>query len=130
MSNGTVAQIHRGLAFGFLALAIVQYFLAGLGVFGESYDPHRGVGFGLEGLSLILLILAAVGRRESLASSGALFVLMIIQSALANAGEDVAVLGALHPLNGLLLLFVAHQTARGLPLPIGGGSRGSHATPS
>ena len=35
-------------------------------------------------------------------------------------------LGALHPVNGLLILFVAHQTARGLPLPIGargGGER-------
>ena len=50
-----------------------------------------------------------------------LLVLTILQSLWAGLGEDTsAVFGALHPLNGLLILFVAHQAARGLPLPIGG----------
>src|SRR3712207_8459906 len=39
--------------------------------------PHRGVGLFLVLSSLILLILAAVGRREALVPSAALFVLMI-----------------------------------------------------
>jgi hypothetical membrane protein len=122
----TVASIHRGLGFGFVALALLQFFFAGLGVFGEGYDPHRVMGMILVAAALVLVILAAAGRRETLMQSGVLLVLMILQSVLAQVGEDVSILGALHPLNGLLILFVAHQTARGLPLPFGGASRGSH----
>ena len=52
---------------------------------------------------------------------------MILQTVLAIVGEDVTVLGGLHPVNGLLILFVAHQTARALPLPfVGGGRAGTH----
>jgi len=113
----TVARIHRGLAFFFLLVAIVAFFLAGLGAFGaESFEPHQGSGSLLVLLSLILLILAAVGRREALTQSAVLFGLMIVQMVLGVAGEDVGVLGGLHPVNGLLILFVAHQAARGLPL--------------
>jgi hypothetical protein len=116
----TVARIHRGLAFFFLAVGLVAFFLAGLGAFGaESFDAHRGSGSLMVLLSLILLILAAVGRREVLTQSGVLFGLMLVQMGLALAGEDVGVLGGLHPVNGLLVLFVAHQAARGLPLAPG-----------
>jgi hypothetical membrane protein len=122
----SVAKAHRGLGFLFLTLAILQYFLAGIGVFGaglesSDYDPHRIVGSLLTLIALVLLVLAAIGRREALPASGALFVLMIIQTVLAIAGaESSKFIGALHPLNGLLILFVAHQAARGLALPIGG----------
>jgi hypothetical protein len=113
----TVARIHRGLAFFFLAVGLVGFFLAGLGAFGaESFDAHRGSGSLMVLLSLILLILAAVGRREVLTQSAVLFGLMLVQMGLALAGEDIGVLGGLHPVNGLLVLFVAHQVARGLPL--------------
>jgi hypothetical protein len=113
----TVARIHRGLAFFFLAVGLVAFFLAGLGAFGaESFDAHRGSGSLMVLLSLILVILAAVGRREALTQSAVLFGLMLVQMGLALAGEDVGVLGGLHPVNGLVVLFVAHQAARGLPL--------------
>jgi len=69
----------------------------------------------------VLVVLAFLGRREALQASIGLLVLMIIQTVLGAAGEDVSVLGALHPVNGLLVLFAAHQAARGLQLPIGGG---------
>ena len=124
MSN--VASAHRGLAFLFLAIGVIAFFLAGLGAFGEGFDAHRGSGSLLLLLSLVLLILAAVGRREAVKQSAALFGLMIVQMLLAIAGEDVSVLGGLHPVNGLLILFVAHQTARALPLPfVGGGEAGT-----
>ena len=67
------------------------------------------------------MILAVVGRRPALPASGALLVLIILQSLLAVLGtETSSFIGALHPVNGLLILFVAHQAARGLALPIGG----------
>jgi hypothetical protein len=130
MSTGTVPSIHRALGFLFLGLGLIMFFLAGLGTFGESFDPHRIVGSLLTLTSLILLILAAIGRREALIPSAALFGLMIVQTVLAVAGsEGASVIGALHPVNGLLILFVAHQVARGLPLPIGArGGRGPSVT--
>ena len=119
MSTGKVASAHRGLGFLFLGLGLLQFFLAGLGVFGDDgYEPHQAVGSALTLIALILLILAAIGRRESLVPSAVLLGLMIVQTVLAYI--EVTVLNALHPLNGLLILFVAHQAARGLPLPIGG----------
>ena len=121
----SIPRVHRGLGFLFLGLAVLQFFLAGLGVFGDGlgssdYDAHTIVGSLLMLLALILLILAAIGRREALATSGVLLVLMIIQSVLANIGNDASVVAALHPLNGLLILGVAGLTARGMPLPVGG----------
>lgn len=118
----SVVKAHRGLGFLFLGLAVLQFYLAGLGVYGGGlgsgdYDVHRIVGSLLSLIALILLVLAAVGRREALVASGTLFALMILQTLLGNTGTDARVIAALHPLNGLLILFVAHQAARGLPLP-------------
>lgn len=130
-STGGVASAHRGLGFAFLGLGLVMFFLAGLGVFSEShykFDAHRILGTVLTVVALVLVILAVIGRKEALAASGALLGLMILQNILAGVGEDAPVIGALHPVNGLLILFVAHQAARGLPLPIGGGQRGTRRT--
>ncbi len=129
----SVAKAHQGLGFLFLTLAILQFFLAGLGVFGDGlggddYTPHQIVGSLLIVIALVLVILAAIGRRPALPASGALLVLMILQSVLAVLGSETSsFLGALHPINGLLILFVAHQAARGLALPIGGRSPAARA---
>lgn len=118
----STAKAHQGLAFLFLAVGIVSFFLAGLGAFGEGFDAHRISGSLLLLVSLILLILAAVGRREALGQSAILFGLMVLQMALAVLGSEVtSFFGALHPVNGLIILFVAHQAARALPLAMGGG---------
>jgi hypothetical protein len=43
---------------------------------------------------------------------------MVLQMLLAVLGTEVSsFFGALHPLNALLILVVAHQAARALPLP-------------
>ena len=60
---GGAAKAHRVLALLFLAGAVVQFFLAGLGVFGEtSYDAHKIWGGVLTVVSLVVLILAIAGR--------------------------------------------------------------------
>lgn len=114
----TVAKVHQGLGFLFLLGATIMFFLAGTGAFGEGFDPHVDLGRGLQVIALLLVILAAVGRREALVPSVVLLVLMLIQSGLAQIGEDTSFIGGLHPLNGLLILLVAHNTARGIPLPL------------
>lgn len=124
-----VQRTHRGLSFLFLGLGVLQFFLAGLGVFGDGlgtsdYDLHSMSGRLLSGLALILLILAAIGRREALVTSGLLLVLMLVQTGLAQVGNDASVVAALHPLNGLVILAVAGLAARGQPLPVGASPRG------
>jgi hypothetical protein len=111
---GGVARAHRLLALFFLAGAVVQFFLAGLGVFGEtSYDPHQVWGTVLTVISLVVLILAVVGRREALQSSAILFGLMILQNILAGVGDDAPVVGAFHPVVGLIVLGAAMTAASG-----------------
>jgi hypothetical protein len=67
---GGAARAHRVLALLFLAGAVIQFFLAGLGVFGEtSYDAHQVWGGVLTVIALVVLILAFVGRRASSCSS-------------------------------------------------------------
>ena len=122
MDSPTVAKVHKNLAFLFLALALVMLYLAGLGApGGEGFDAHVTLGRILQVLALILVILAAVARRAALVQSGVLLLLILIQSALAAIGDDASVLSALHPVVGVLILFVAHQAARALPLPFVGG---------
>jgi hypothetical protein len=114
---GGAARAHRILALLFLAGAVVQFFLAGLGVFGEtSYDAHQIWGGVLTVVSLVVLILAFVGRREALQASAILFVLMIVQNILGGSGFDAPILGAFHPVVGLAVLGAAGAAAAGTAL--------------
>ena len=104
---------YRILAGLFVAGAVVQFFLAGLGVFGtgEAFGIHATVGTILAFASVVLLVLAGVlalgGRvaRRSAGLAALLVVLMVVQYALVElfAGA-VPALAALHPVNGLLVL--------------------------
>jgi hypothetical protein len=120
-----VGRAHRVLAITFLAGAVIQFFLAGLGAFkfededSSAFDPHAIVGDLLTLIALILLILAVVGRKQAQQASIVLFVLMIIQNVLGAAGADAPILGALHPVNGLLILGVAGLTIAGKPVQLG-----------
>jgi|1186.fasta_scaffold114084_2 hypothetical protein len=115
-SASGVAGAHRALSLLFAIGAGLQFVLAGYAVFGgSSFDAHKTVGDILTVLALIVLILAAVGRREALQSSAILFGLMIIQNVLAAVGDDAPALGALHPLNGLLIIGAAMTAAAGRP---------------
>jgi uncharacterized protein DUF6220 len=117
----TGAKAHRNLAFFFLAGAVVQFFLAGLGVFGEtSYDPHRAWGDALLIISLVLLVMAFTSRRDALQSSAVLFGLMILQLILGGViGDDAPVIAAFHPVVGLAVLGAAGASAAGSRLRFG-----------
>jgi hypothetical protein len=123
-ADGGVARAHRVLATTFLAGAVLQFFLAGLGAFkfdsenSSAFDAHRIVGDLLTLIALILLILAVVGRKQAQQASIVLFVLMIVQNVLGAAGADAPVIGALHPVNGLLILGVAGLTMTGRPVQL------------
>jgi 4-hydroxybenzoate polyprenyltransferase len=103
----------------FLVAGLVQIFLAGMGVFdlngdkladASSLDPHRALGFALGGLSLILLILSLVARvntQTMVVSFVVALLANLVQSILADAGENTAFFGGLHALDGLAILGLA-----------------------
>jgi hypothetical protein len=98
-----------GLTVLFLVGVVVQFFLAGLTVFGgTSIESHRVLGFVLAAAALLLIILALVGRlpRKTVLLTVLLLGLSILQSVLANIGIDEV--AALHPVNALVIAFVAY----------------------
>ncbi len=123
----------RVLGWFVLLGATLQFFLAGLAVFrakpqgsdklfeSSAFDAHRVVGDALILIAFALLVLAIV-NREQVRLAFVLFVLMLVQFGLAAGGSSIASLGALHPVNGVLILGISHFLARG---PGGaGGHRG------
>ena len=119
---GALRMIYRYWAAILLLGVIVQFFLAGLGVFDvlgsadetaqsaeaieDSFEPHSGLGFFLllGGLLLFLLSLGARLGRNRILLSLAVPVLIFLQSLLAGGGEEAAAVGGLHPVNGLIIL--------------------------
>jgi heme/copper-type cytochrome/quinol oxidase subunit 1 len=103
----------------FLLAGVVQIFLAGLGAFrlqdqaaaGDSaFAPHRALGFSMGVVALVILVLAVIARPGARAVVGsAVLVLLtsLMQSLLAGFAEDHVVFGALHALDGLLILGIA-----------------------
>jgi len=118
------AWIYRILITLFAAAVVVEFFLAGLGIFrampGEEepishetfeddFAAHSGLGWYLVPGSLLLLIVILVawtGPRSIIATFG-LVVLAVVQSILGGAGEDAPVAGALHVINALLIMGLA-----------------------
>lgn len=102
--------IYFGLVALYLAGAVVQFFLAGLAVFGDtSFDLHSVLGFILGIASIVLLVVALVGRlpRTLLLLTVLLVGLNVLQLVLANV--DVSEVAALHPVNGVAIVFLAYE---------------------
>jgi hypothetical protein len=108
VSQGRVA--FYGVALVYLLGVVVQFFLAGLAVFGvRGYDAHRGLGFVLGLISLILLALAIGAKmpRSITALSAVLVALNAFQIVLIQI--DIAEVNALHLVNALAIAFVANM---------------------
>ena len=75
-----------------------------------AFAPHRALGFAMAGVAVLILVLAVIARPGARAITGsAVLVLLtsLVQSLLAGLGEDHAVYGALHALDGLLIIPIA-----------------------
>lgn len=99
-----------GFALIYLLGVVVQFFLAGLAVFGvRSYDAHTGLGYVLALISLVLLALAIGAKlpRSVTALSTVLVGLNALQIVLIQI--DVAEVNALHLVNALAIAFVANM---------------------
>ena len=95
-------------ACAFVACAVVQVFLAGLGVFDDpaSFITHRQFGYMFGWLTLAVLVLALVGQapRRIVGLSLLLLVLFAFQSVFVVLRADLPAIAALHPLNGFAIL--------------------------
>ena len=102
---------------GFRALAAltlvgiaVQFFLAGMTVFGggTGWEAHAAIG-GSVGVPIMGLFLMSfiAGLREYRSMAGGLLGLYLLQVALAASGQGQPLIGALHPVNGLLMGLLA-----------------------
>ena len=113
---------YRWLLLVFLLAGVVQIFLAGLGVFhlhsygldasaGDSaLDPHRVLGFTMGGIAILILLLALIARPGGRAIAWAVVLVVqtaFLQSLLAGLGDNAAVWGGLHALDGFLAIAVA-----------------------
>ena len=113
----SIARLALPFAAGaFVACAVVQVFLAGLGVFDDprAFITHRDFGYLFGWLTLVVLVLALVGREPRLITG--LAVLLLVQFALQSVfvalRQSMPVVAALHPLNGFALLAVAVVVVR------------------
>ena len=106
----TARTIYRYLTALFLADVLLQFFLAGAGVFSagpgtaardsSALDPHRNNGLVVMVLALLLLVAALVARNGRWKWALPLLVLTVLQPVLAIAGAA----GGLHVLNAAVIL--------------------------
>jgi hypothetical protein len=106
----------------FVLGVFVQFFLAGMGVLGgEDIEPHQAVGSLLTIISIILLILAFVSKQETPLKimSGALVLLMVLQSIFAQPDLDPIFLRTFHVFDALLIAGLVQHMAMRVGWPLG-----------
>jgi Family of unknown function (DUF6220) len=127
MRNGA-AKAYLGLIWIFFVGVIVQFFLAGIGVFyaknpskpadhwfdSSSFDAHGAWGTLLQLISILLVIAVLLWRPngQTIGLTVLLLALMILQSVLVHASTSTHWLQALHPLNGVLILGLSYMLAQ------------------
>lgn len=100
------SQVLRALAIVGVVAVVIQFVLAGLGAFGESFDPHRVLGTSIGALTLAMMIVALIARpsRGAVIVSVILAVAAVGQGFLAVLGDDTnTAFGGAHALNALLI---------------------------
>ena len=110
-----IARIHPILARLFLAGLLLQFYLAGAGLFGAgSFQPHRMLGDALTVLAILFPVLAIVGRlgQKVIGLSLLLVVLTIVQIMLPSLRGSASWIAALHPVNALALMGVSAMIRR------------------
>jgi Family of unknown function (DUF6220) len=114
-----------------VALGLVQFLLAGMGIFGaSSFSAHESVGGILHGITVLVFLLAIAGPRNGrdIGMGFALAAITTIQISLPETRDDAPGLAAFHPLLALAVLgLAAHIGSRYLPLGRGRGSTAAAA---
>jgi hypothetical protein len=122
-----LSKAYSGLAWLALALGVLQFFLAGLGIFGaSSFSAHEGVGYTFHTIAVVVFLLALAGPRtgRDIGLGFVFAVLATVQVYLPELRGDAPELAAVHPLLALFLLGLAAHIGRRY---IGGAAGGSGA---
>jgi hypothetical protein len=93
-----------------LVVVIVQFFLAGLGVFAGDFQMHELLGYTIFFLMLLVLVVALAARLpwRTLGLTALLPVLVFLQSIFIEAWNNgLAYIAALHVVNGLAIFSLA-----------------------
>ena len=105
-----IRRIYQGWLALISAALVLQFYLAGYGVFAfkglPPFDAHRGLG-DLIGIAILIAVGLAFAARVPWRLTGiniGLLVLMFIQATLAYAG--IQAIAALHVVNGVLIFLV------------------------
>ena len=116
MSRSLVPAAFLAVSAVFVAGVVIQFFLAGLGVFesAAAFITHRDFGRAFGWLVLIMLILAIAGRlpRRQLLLVIGIIVAYAFQSVFVAVRADAPFVAALHPLNGVLILLLGIEVVR------------------
>ena len=129
MRNG-LSIAYSGVGWLIVALGVLQFFLAGVGVFGaSSYEAHRSVGFALHGVTIVVFLLAIAGPRtgRDIGMGFVLAALTTLQISLPGLRDDAPYVAAFHPLLALLVLGLAAHIGRRY---IGAGGAGDSGVPA
>ena len=125
-----LTKAYSGIAYVILALGVLQFFLAGVGIFGaESFDAHKSVGFAIHGITIVVFLLAIAGPRtgQDIGMGFVLAALTTLQISLPGLRGDAPWLAAFHPLLALLVLGLAAHIGRRY---IGAGGAGGSGAPA
>ncbi len=126
-----MSRAHRVLCYVVLALSVLQFLWIGLAILGGAEEPgfplHVMGGYLATLLSLVAVVLAAIGRREALGWSAGLLAALVLQILLVEVSRAVPILGALHPVNALVVLFMASAAARGGHMGVSSADGGAEA---
>jgi hypothetical protein len=108
----TAPLIFRAFAVLTLGGIAAQFFLAGMAVFGAGtgWEAHAATG-GAVGLPILGLFLMSfrASLRAHRTQASLLFGLYLLQLTLAALGQTLPLIGALHPVNGLLMGLLASR---------------------
>jgi hypothetical protein len=107
--------VFAAAAWLFLVGVLVQVFLAGVGIFElADWTAHVSLGWALGSAPILLVLFALVARvrRSTVLLTVGLMMAGIIQPELAAARTDAPVVAALHPVNALLVFWLALVVAR------------------
>ena len=103
------------IAWLYVGVITLQVFFAGLGLFGTGgMELHMGFGY-LIPLVVLAVPIAALAARPGARTtwlSGGLLVLTWVQVTLPYARDDLPAVAALHPVNALLIFWLALTIAR------------------
>jgi hypothetical protein len=117
MSVSRAARVaYQWLAWLFVVCVLVQFFLAGLGVFAgaSNFELHRNWGFTFGYLLIVMVAAALIGRmpRAAWAAPLGVMVLFALQSVFVALRTDYPAIAALHPVNAVAIFAASWWIAR------------------